>query len=61
MSYNYKDHVHTKHEVTAIQLAEIYADHPLAIAKLCDEHIDRRGSLLGVVREINRAKKGATP
>ena len=58
MSYNYKDHVYKKHTVTAADLAIIYADYPLAIAKLCDEHIDRSGALLGVVRSKNLENKG---
>lgn len=31
-------------------LAEVYINYPLAIACLCDDHIDKSGALLGEVR-----------
>lgn len=38
----------TKHEDLLVKL---YADAPEAVAKLCDEELDRSGALLGRVRE----------
>lgn len=35
-------------------LAAVYEDHPVAIAELCDKHLDRRGALLGRVRSATR-------
>jgi hypothetical protein len=34
----------------AKELAPIYKDHPLAVARVCDEVLDRSGALLGYVR-----------
>lgn len=35
-------------------LVALYRDHPAAVAKVCDETIDRSGALLGEIREAAR-------
>jgi len=36
------------------KLAEIYRVYPLQVARVCDEVLDRRGGLLGRIRELSR-------
>ncbi len=52
-----------EYKVTLDQLAKIYnrdSHHALAIANLCDEHLDKSGALLGYVRDKARELKEET-
>ena len=34
------------------RLGEAYVKHPVEVAMICDEYLDRSGNLLGKVREV---------